>query len=171
MTAFFSSVFRNLPDRLSYGFISPQTYLRSSIPEEHVFANRIMSAASRFDTKPGHILNLATIALRAEFWPDFVESSGPPVFEWNQKRRAPSGNASIRNLVHEKIIAGRHGLSPKAVHPAVIPARRMLTDELQRIDPAWIDSRSRSRSAPDFAEESPWIMNETNAPSRNASTI
>lgn len=170
MTAFVSRVFRNLPDRLYYGFISPQTFFRSSIPEEHDFANRIMPAASHFGTKPGLILNLATIPHRVEFCPDFVERCVPPVFERCQKRGVPSGAAFVPRRVRVKIIAGRHGLSLKAVHPAVISSRKMLAEELHRIDPSRIESRSRSRSTPDFAEESPWILNEPNAPYRNAST-
>lgn len=64
-----------------------------------------------------------------------------------------------------KMVAQRLGISLKAVHLAAIRVRRLLNEELRRIDPTWNDSRKRSRSSVQLADESLWKTNEPNAPS------
>jgi RNA polymerase sigma-70 factor (ECF subfamily) len=68
-----------------------------------------------------------------------------------------------------KVVAQRLGISLKAVHLAAIRVRKLLNEELRRIDPTWIDSRRPVRSTLKLADESLWKSNDPNALSRSDS--
>lgn len=52
-----------------------------------------------------------------------------------------------------KVVAERLGISLKAVHLAVLRVRKMLTEELRRIDPTWFDKRDSGESIPFDSDE------------------